>query len=175
MDESKYFTIKIPKRVLLFTYILLCIVVVVIAYNNWPRYVVLNPPMPDTGFVIREEKMIYNPSSDDDVLDGHNTWTWRIEYGFLPAKNDTYTSESVVAYFDTWLNEQGWKRFNGQGNPCSVMAKASLLKEDANVAAYVAENTTGSYYSSVVCLAAGPYTTEDNQTGFTVTLFTATK
>ena len=176
MDESKYFTIRIPKRILLFIYIVLCVVVVVIAYNNWPRYVVLNPPMPDKGFIIREEKMIYNPSTDDDVnLGSHNTWMWRREYGFLPAGDDPNASEAVLAYFDKWLNEQGWKRFDGQGNPCDVMTKAGLLVEGANVTAYVAENTTGSYYSSAVCLAAGPYTTEDNQTGFTVTLFTATK
>jgi hypothetical protein len=176
MDESKYFTLKIPKKILLFVYIPLCIVIVVIAYNNWPRYVVLNPPMPDKGFVIREEKMIYNPSSDDDVkLDGHNTWTWRREYGFLPTENDSYTSESIAVYFDMWLNQQGWKKFEGLGNPCDVMTKAGLLEDGANVIAYVSENTTGSYYSSVVCLAAGPYTTEDNQTGFKVLLFTATK
>jgi hypothetical protein len=176
MDEDKYFTLRIPKRVLLYIYILLCIVVVVIAFNNWPRYIVLNPPIPDKGFVIIEEKMIYNPYADDDVkLGSHNTWTWRREYGFLPTGGDLYTSESVLANFDTWLKEQGWKNFEGRGKPCDIVTKAGLVEKDTNLFAYVANNTTGSYYSAVVCLASWPYTTEGEETGFIVLLFTATK
>jgi len=176
MDEKKYFTIRIPKRIAVYIYILLCVFVAVIAFNNWPRYIVLSPPMPNKGFVISEEKMIYNPYTDSDVkVSGHNTWTWRKEYGFLPTGDDPYTSESVMAYFDKWLKEHGWKNFEGQGNPCNVMTKAGLMKKDTNSFAYVAENATGSYYSSVVCLAAWPYTAENNETGFIVLLFTATK
>ena len=116
MDGKEYFTIRIPKRILLYVYILLCIVVVVIAYNNWPRYVVLNPPMPENGFILSEEKFIYNPSTENGVkLGSHNTWTWRREYGFLPTGNDLYTPESAITYFDGWLNEHGWKKFDGQG------------------------------------------------------------
>jgi len=176
MDDKKYLTLRIPKRILLYIYILLCIVVVVIAYNNWPRYVVLNPPMPDKGFIISEEKMIYNPYIDGDAkLGSHNTWTWRREYGFLSTEDDLYTPEFALAYFDKWLNEQGWKDFEGQGEPCDVVTKAGLLEKDTNVFAYVPENTTGSYYSSAVCLATWPYTPEDDRTGFVVLLFTATK
>jgi len=176
MDENKYFTLRIPKRVLLYIYILLCIVVVVVAFNNWPRYIVLNPPVPYKGFAISEEKMIYNPYTDGGVKLGfHNTWTWRRKYGFLPTGDDLYTSESVLAYFDKWLNEQGWKSFEGHGLPCDFMIEADHLERGTNLLAYVSNNTTGSYYSSVVCLAAWPYTTEDKKTGFIVLLFTATK
>ena len=175
MDE-KYFTLRIPKRILLFIYILLCIVVAVIVYNNWPRYVVLNPPMPDKGFVISEEKLIYNPYTAGGVtLNSHNTWTWRREYGFLPTGNDLSTPEFALAYFDTWLNEHGWKQFEGLGEPCEVMTKAGILETNTNPIPYVPENTTGSYYSSAVCLTTRPYTSEDNKTGFVVLLFTATK
>jgi len=176
MDEKKYITFRVQKRVVVFIYILLCVILAVIAYNNWPRYVVLNPPMPDKGFVISEEKMIYNPYTSSGVkLSSHNTWTWRREYGFLPIENDPYTSESVMAYFDKWLNEHDWKKFEGQGEPCNVMTKAGLMEKDANVFAYVPKNTTGSYYSSAVCLTTWPYISADNETGFTVLLFTATK
>jgi len=177
MEEKEYLTLRVPKRVLLFIYILLCVVVVVIAYNNWPRYVVLNPPTPNNGFVIDEEKMIYNPYTTSRVKseEGHNTWTWRREYGFLPAGGDLYTSASTLAYFDKWLNEQGWKNFDGQGNPCDIVIKTGLLEQATSLFAYVPENTTGSYYSSVVCLATWSYTTEDGKTGFIVLLFTATK
>ncbi len=176
MNEKEYFTLRIPKRILVYIYILLCIVVVVIAYNNWPRYVVLNPPMPDNGSIISEEKMIYNPYTEGDVkLSSHNTWIWRREYGFLPTGDGSYTSESILSYFDKWLNEHDWKNFEGQGDPCDVMTKAGLLEKGANSFAYVPENTTGSYYSSVVCMATWPYTTEDNETGFIILLFTATK
>ena len=54
MDEKKYFTFQIPKRVAVFIYILLGVIMAVIVYNNWPGYVVLNPPVPDKGFVIRK-------------------------------------------------------------------------------------------------------------------------
>jgi hypothetical protein len=176
MDESKYFIIRIPKKILVYIYILLCVFVVVVAYNNWPRYVVLNPPMPDKGFVVSEEKTIYNPYTDSDVkLNGHNTWTWRRKYGFLSTGDELYTSESALAYFDKWLSEHGWKKFDGQGFPCEVMAKTDSLPKDTNVFAYVPENTSGSYYSSVVCLAAWPSTSVDGKTGFIVLLFTATK
>ena len=176
MGEEKYFTFRISKRVLVYVYILLCVFVVLVAYNNWPRYVVLNPLLPDEGFVISEAKMIYNPYTDGDVkLSSHNTWIWRREYGFLPTGDDPYTSEFILAYFDKWLKEQGWKNFEGQGDPCDVVTKAGLLEKDTNLFAYVPENTTGSYYSSAVCLAAWPYTTADQKTGFIVFLFTATK
>ncbi len=176
MDENKYVTLRIPKRILLYIYILLCVVVAVIAFNNWPRYIVLNPPVPDKGFVISEEKMIYNPYADGDVkLESHNTWTWRRKYGFLPMGGDLYTPESVFAYFDKWLKEQGWKNFTGQGNPCEVVTKAGLVEKDTNLFAYVSQNTTGSYYSSVVCLASWPYITENEESGFIILLFTATK
>ena len=176
MDEKKYITFQVPKRVVAFIYILLCVIVAVIAYNNWPRYVVLNPPVPDKGLVISEEKMIYNPYTASGVkLSSHNTWTWRREYGFLPTGEDSYTSESVMVYFDEWLNEHDWKNFEGQGDPCEVMIKAGLVERNSNLSAYVPKNTTGSYYSSVVCLVTRPYTAEDNKTGFMVLLFTATK
>jgi len=176
MDEKKYLTFQVPKRFVVFTYILLCVIVAVIAYNNWPRYIVLNPPVPDKGFVINEEKMIYNPYTAGDVkLSGHNTWTWRREYGFLSTGDGLYTPESALTYFDKWLNEHGWKKFEGQGDPCDVMTKAGLLESNTNVFAYVPENTTGSYYSSAVCLVTRPYTAEDGKTGFMVLLFTATK
>lgn len=176
MDEKEYFTIRIPKKIFVYIYILLCVFIVVIAYNNWPRYVVLNPPVPEKGFVIREEKTIYNPYTDSAVkLSGHNTWTWRREYGFLPTGDELYTSESVMAYFDTWLGGHGWKKFEGQGTPCDVMTKVGVMEKDANSFAYVPENTSGSYYSSVVCLATQPYTSVDGNAGFKVLLFTATK
>lgn len=176
MDEKKYFTFNISKRVVVSIYILLCVFVAVFAYNNWPRYVVLNPPVPDKGFVISEEKTVYNPYTASGVkLEKHKTWTWRRRYGFLPTGDDLYTSESALAYFDKWLNEQGWKSFEGQGFPCDVMTEADLLVRGTNLFAYVPKNTTGSYYSSVVCLAAWSYTTEDKETGFLVLLFTATK
>ena len=176
MDENKYFTLRIPKRVLTYIYILLCTVVAVIAFNNWPRYIVLNPPIPDKGFVISEEKKTYNPYAGDVMkLGGHNTWTWRKKYGFLPTEGDLYTSEFVLAYFDKWLKERDWKNFEGQGDPCDIVAKAGLLEKDTNLSAYVSKDTTGSYYTSVVCLASWPYTTEDEETGFIILLFTASK
>ena len=118
MDDKKYITIRIPKRILLSIYILLCVFVAIFAYNNWPRYIVLNPPVPENGFVIGEGKTIYNPYETNGVkLEGHNTWTWRRKYGFLPTEGDVYTSDSVLAYFDTWLNSDEWKNFEGHGIP----------------------------------------------------------
>jgi len=176
MDEKEYVTFRIPKRILLYIYILLCIVVALIVYNYWPRYIVLNPPLPDKGVVISEEKAVYNPYTTDGIKFGsHNTWTWRRKYEFLPSGDDLYISESVMTYFDQWLNEHGWEKFEEQGFPCDVMAEADLLERDTNLLAYVPENTTGSYYSSVVCVAAWPYTTADKKTGFIILLFSASK
>jgi len=176
MADEKYVTIRVPKRVLLSIYILLCVFIAVFAYNNWPRYIVLNPPVPENGFVISEGKTIYNPYEVDGVkMEGHNTWTWRRSYGFLPVEGDAYTLDSVLAYFDTWLNDHEWKKYEGRGEPCSIVTKTEFLGDITNLSAYVAENTSGSYYSSVVCLASWPYVTENNKTGFTVLLFTATK
>jgi len=176
MDEKEYFTLKIPKKILLFIYILVCVVIALLVYNYWPRYVVLNPPLPDHGAVISEEKAVYNPYTSGGIKFGsHNTWTWRRKYAFLPTGDEFYTSERVMAYFDKWLNEHGWKKFNGQGFPCDVMTESDLLERDSNLLAYVPENTTGSYYSSVVCVAAWPYTIADEKTGFIILLFTASK
>lgn len=108
-------------------------------------------------------------------LEGHNTWTWRRKYGFLPTQSDTYTTASTLAYFDTWLRSHEWKKFEGQGDPCEVMAATDLPQSDINLFAYIPENTTGSYYSSLVCLGTWPYIAEDNKTGFIILLFTATK
>ena len=176
MDEKEYVTLRIPKKLLLFTYILLCIVVALLVYNYWPRYVVINPPLPDNGVVISEEKAVYNPYASGGLKFGsHNTWTWRRKYAFLPTEDNPYTFETVTAYFDQWLNEHGWKNFEGQGFPCDVMAESDLLEKDSNLLVYVPENTTGSYYSSVVCMATWPYITEDDKSGFIVLLFTASK
>jgi len=176
MDEKEYVTLRIPRKILLFIYILLCIVVALLVYNYWPRYVVINPPLPDKGVVLSEEKAVYNPYTSGGIKFGsHNTWTWRRKYAFFPAGDDLYTSETAMAYFDKWLNEHGWKKFKGQGSPCDVMVESDLLEKDSNLLAYVPENTTGSYYSSVVCMATWPYITEDDKSGFTVLLFTASK
>lgn len=177
MDEKEYVTVRIPKRILLSIYILLCVFIAVFAYNNWPRYIVLSPPVPENGFVISEGKKIYNPYEADGVkLEGHNTWTWRREYGFLPTEVDVYTPDSVLAYFDAWLNGNEWKSYEGRGEPCGLVTRTDDIPENiTNIFAYVSESTSGSYYSSVVCLASWPYITEDNKSGFIVLLFTATK
>jgi len=176
MDEGKYFTIRVPKKSLLYVYILLCVFVAVFAYNNWPRYIVLNPSVPENGFIISEGKTIFNPYEVNGIkLKGHNTWTWRRKYGFLPVESDVYTPDSVMSYFDRWLNGHEWRKYEGQGSPCYPVIEADLMGNDATVFAYVPANTSGSYYSSVVCLATWPYTSEDNKTGFIMLLFTATK
>ena len=80
-----------------------------------------------------------------------------------------------MAFFDQWLNEHVWKKVEGQGFPCDVMAESDLLEKDSNLLAYLPENTTGSYYSSVDCMAAWPDITEDDKSGLIVLLFTASK
>lgn len=177
MGEKEYFTIRIPKKIMLFIYALLCVFIALFAYNNWPRYIVLSPPVPENGFIISEGKTIYNPYEADDVkLEGHNTWTWRRKYEFLPTEGDVSTSDSILAYFDTWLNNNEWKNFEGQGDPCGLVTKTDDIPENiTNLFAYVPENSKDSYYSSAVCLGTWPYTTEDQKTGFIVLLFTATK
>ena len=82
--------------------------------------------------------MIYNPYTDGSVKLGfHNTWTWRRKYGFIPTGDDLYTSEFVLTYFDKWLNELGWKNFEGHGSPCDFMIEAYHLEKGTNLLAYV--------------------------------------
>jgi hypothetical protein len=174
MLKDKYFSVKIPAITLFIVFVFILFPGLPLIYDHWPRYIVLDPPVPEYVFVTSEHKTTYIPYSGNNAFDNDKSWIWRKEYDFLPIGNNLDTAESIIAYFDKWLNEQGWKRFEEQGFPCGGMIEAEFLNRGENLFAYLPKDTKNSYYAPAVCLAVWPYATADDAVGFNVLLFSET-
>jgi len=116
------------------------------AYYNWPRYVVLKPPVPDNVIILSEEKKISSSYSTGNVKFGNDkTWTWRRKYDFPHLRNDSYTLESALAYFDTWLNEHDWEKFNGPEFLCDGMTEVDSQGKKSTLITYTPKNAARPY------------------------------
>lgn len=176
MEDNKYLVFRVPKLPLLIFLVSLFVLASVEAYNNWPRYIVLDPPLPANVFITSEERTIYIPYTSGDVRMEHDkSWQWRKEFMFLPFVEDLNTSETILGYYHKYLEEQGWVKYEEQGFPCGDMREADFLERGKNLFVYVPKNSKSPYFGDAVCLAIWSFTTADDRIGFNVLLFTTAK
>jgi hypothetical protein len=173
MLKDKYFSVKIPAITLFILFIFILFPGLLLIYDTWPRYIVLEPPIPERALAMGEHKTVYITYNAGKAT-SEKLWVWRKEYMFLPSVENLNTTASVIAYFDKWLNEHGWKKFEEQGFPCGGMIEADFLNRGEDLFAYLPKDTKSSYYAPAVCLAVWPYTTADDAIGFNVLLFSET-
>lgn len=175
MLRDKYVALRIPAYSLYVGLVFVAWYGFIFLYNNWPRYIVLNPPVPERVFTLSEEKTVYIPYSGNTKSSNDKYWKWRKQYDFVPTCcEDLDTAEKIFAYFDKWLNQEGWIKYEGRGFPCGDMIEATFLEEGKNLFAYVPKDAKSPYYSPAVCVAAWPYHVENPPQGFIVELYTTT-
>jgi hypothetical protein len=166
------------KGVRIVTIIGFLIVFGIIFYTQWwPKYVVLDIPTPNLKCIysVSEEKTTAIGYSGNKRIDSQKTWVWRKLFDFTPNCDNFDNSEKILAYFDKWLNDSGWVKYEQIGFPCGgMMNEGDFLERGKDLFAYVPQGTTNIMSAPAVCVSIWPYNIQDNATGYMVLLTTST-
>jgi hypothetical protein len=163
-DENKLLSIKLEaSKATVFVSAGLILFIGVISYFTvWPHYVMIEPPLPEGVFTSYEEKATLVWYSGSPGYPASKSFIWQKQFIVgLNCCEDLNSREEIFTYLDSWLSEQGWKRWEEVGSPCSHLAEGEFLERGKDYGPYIPQGRTSLTNTPAVCVAVWPFSDLD--------------